>query len=32
MKEALRLRPVLHHREDQIASHIQLCWLGLLLI
>ena len=32
MKGALRLRPVFHHREDRIRSHIQLCWLGLLLI
>jgi hypothetical protein len=23
---------VLHHREDRIRSHIQLCWLALLLI
>lgn len=22
----------IHHREDRIRSHIQLCWLGLLLI
>jgi hypothetical protein len=29
---ALRLRPVFHHREDRIRSHVQLCWLGLLLI
>ena len=32
MKGAPRLRPVFHHREDRIRSHIQLCWLGLLLI
>ena len=32
LKGALRLRPVFHHREDRIRSHIQLCWLGLLLI
>ncbi|MDA8186274.1 MAG: hypothetical protein M0035_17960 [Actinomycetota bacterium] len=32
MKGALRLRPVFHHREDRIRSHVQLCWLGLLLI
>jgi hypothetical protein len=32
LKGALRLRPVYHHREDRIRSHIQLCWLGLLLI
>ena len=32
LKGSLRLRPVFHHREDRIRSHIQLCWLGLLLI
>ncbi len=32
MKGALGLRPVFHHREDRIRSHIQLCWLALLLI
>jgi hypothetical protein len=32
MKGSLGLRPVFHHREDRIRSHIQLCWLGLLLI
>lgn len=32
LKGALKLRPVYHHREDRIRSHIQLCWLGLLLI
>jgi len=32
LKGALRLRPVYHHREDRIRSHIQLCWLALLLI
>ena len=32
MKGALMLRPVFHHREDRIRSHIQLCWLALLLI
>ena len=32
MKGALRLRPVFHHREDRIRAHIQLCWIGLLLI
>ena len=32
LKGALGLRPVFHHREDRIRSHIQLCWLGLLLI
>jgi hypothetical protein len=28
---ALGLRPV-HHREDQIRAHAQLCWLALLLL
>ena len=32
MKGALKLRPVFHYREDRIRAHIQLCWLGLLLI
>jgi hypothetical protein len=32
LKGALRLRPIYHHREDRIRSHIQLCWLALLLI
>jgi hypothetical protein len=32
LKGTLALRPVFHHREDRIRSHIQLCWLGLLLI
>lgn len=32
MKGALGLRPVFHYREDRIRAHIQLCWLGLLLI
>ncbi len=32
MKGALKLRPVFHYREDRIRSHVQLCWLALLLI
>jgi Transposase DDE domain len=32
LKGALRLRPVFHWREDRIRSHVQLCWLALLLI
>lgn len=32
MKGALGLRPVFHHREDRIRAHVQLCWLGLLLM
>ncbi len=32
MKGALKLRPVFHWREDRIRSHVQLCWLALLLM
>jgi len=32
MKGSLGLRPVFHHREDRVRSHVQLCWLALLLI
>lgn len=32
MKGALSLRPVFHFREDRIRSHVQLCWLALLLM
>ena len=32
LKGALKLRPVFHYREDRIRAHVQLCWLGLLLI
>ncbi len=32
MKSSLGLRPVFHHRPDRIRSHVQLCWLALLLI
>lgn len=32
MKGALVLRPVFHHREDRVPTHVQLCWLALLLI
>jgi hypothetical protein len=32
MKGSLGLRPIFHHREDRIRSHVQLCWLALLLI
>ena len=32
MKSSLGLRPVFHYREDRIRSHVQLCWLALLLI
>ncbi len=32
MKSTLRLRPVYHHLERRIRSHVVLCWLALLLI
>jgi len=32
LKGSFGLRPVFHHREDRIRSHVQLCWLGLLLV
>ena len=32
LKGSLGLRPVFHHREDRIRAHVQLCWLGLLLM
>lgn len=32
LKGSLGLRPVFHHRHDRIQSHVQLCWLALLLI
>ena len=32
MKTTLDLRPVYHHRDDRIRSHVVLCWLALLLI
>jgi IS4 transposase len=32
LKGSLGLRPVFHHREDRIRSHVQLYWLVLLLI
>ena len=32
MKSSLGLHPVHHRREDRIRSHVQLCWLSLLLI
>jgi transposase len=31
-KSSLGLRPAYHHREDRIRSHVQLCWLALLLV
>lgn len=32
LKSTIDLRPVYHHREDRIESHVQLCWLALLLL
>lgn len=32
MKHTLDLRPVYHRKEQRIQAHVQLCWLGLLLI
>jgi len=32
MKGHLGRRRVFDHREDRIRAHVQLCWLGLLLI
>ncbi len=26
------MRPAYHRREDRIESHVQLCWLALLLM
>jgi hypothetical protein len=32
MKSTIDLRPVYHRREDRIQSHVQICWLALLLL
>jgi hypothetical protein len=32
LKSTIDLRPVYHRREDRIQSHVQLCWLALLLL
>jgi hypothetical protein len=32
MKSTIDMRPVYHRREDRIESHVQLCWLALLLL
>ena len=32
LKHTVDVRPVYHRREDRIRSHVQLCWLALLLI
>ena len=31
-KSTINLRPVYHRREDRIRSHVQLCWLALLVL
>ena len=31
-KGPLLVRPVFHSREDRIRSHVQICWLALLLM
>ena len=32
LKSTIDLRPVYHRRADRIESHVQLCWLALLLL
>lgn len=32
MKSTIDLRPVFHRGEDRIRAHVQLCWLGLLVL
>jgi transposase len=32
LKHTVDVRPVYHRRADRIRSHVQLCWLALLLI
>jgi hypothetical protein len=32
LKSTIDMRPVHHRREDRIESHVQLCWLALLLL
>jgi hypothetical protein len=32
LKSTIDLRPVYHRREDRIESHVQICWLALLLL
>ncbi len=32
LKSTIDLRPDYHRREDRIESHIQLCWLALLIL
>jgi hypothetical protein len=32
VKHTIDMRPAYHRREDRIESHVQLCWLALLLL
>jgi len=32
MKNILDIRPVYHHLDDRIRSHILLCWLAMVLV
>ena len=32
LKHTIEMRPAYHRREDRIESHVQLCWLALLLL
>lgn len=32
LKHVIDMRPAYHRREDRIESHVQLCWLALLLL
>jgi hypothetical protein len=32
LKSTIDMRPVYHRRPDRIESHVQLCWLALLLL
>jgi transposase len=31
-RSSVNIRPVYHRREDRIRSHVQLCWLALLVL
>nr|WP_245632928.1 hypothetical protein [Alicyclobacillus kakegawensis] len=32
LKTTLELRPLYHHKDERIRSHVLLCWLALLLV
>jgi hypothetical protein len=32
LKHTIDMRPAYHRREDRIESHVQICWLALLLL